>query len=332
VTHGQPRVGSLRWGAPLLAALPACHGCLAGVSLGETQRGALPSPWPVGVCAEYGDAVAHGSLPDAVVEASGLSSSAWDAGRLWVHNDSGSGPVLYAIDRAGRLLSEVRLEGIDSNDWEDVARGPCAPGDAARRCLYVGDIGDNPRERPWVAVHRLAEPQALAPHLSARVETARFTYPRGARNAEAMVIDASGAVLIFTKQKGRSELYTAAFVPGATTTLTLLGELEIRSFATGGRTLVTAADLDTVSGRLLLRTYDDVREYRLAPGQPVAAMLTMPPRALPVGVEMQGEAITWLGGGYVTVSEGSRQALHFVPCRVVEPAAPREGSAQSKPR
>ncbi len=56
-------------------------------------------PW----CATYLDPVAVGTLPDSLTEASGLVVSALEPGRLWLHNDSGDGPNLFAVSTEGAL-------------------------------------------------------------------------------------------------------------------------------------------------------------------------------------------------------------------------------------
>lgn len=65
-------------------------------------------------------------------------------------NDSGDGPFLYAVDRAtGETTGVTTFAPEDPVDVEALAPGR----DGA---VWVGDIGDNPRSRESVTVHRVA--------------------------------------------------------------------------------------------------------------------------------------------------------------------------------
>jgi hypothetical protein len=57
-------------------------------------------------------------LPE-VPEASGLAVGRRDPSVLWTHNDSGSEPVLFALDSSGIVHGRVRVP-IGEHDWEDL--------------------------------------------------------------------------------------------------------------------------------------------------------------------------------------------------------------------
>src|ERR1043166_9285162 len=83
-----------------------------------------------------------------VRESSGVVVSRAHPGLLCTHNDSGDGPFLYAVNASGDVLGVFRVDGAQAEDWEDIALGPCPA--ARRRCLYIGDIGDNGEKRKSV--------------------------------------------------------------------------------------------------------------------------------------------------------------------------------------
>ena len=85
-----------------------------------------------------------------LVEISGIVASRKHDGVFWVHNDGGSGPAIYAVNREGKLLAEFPVAAINT-DWEDIAL------DAAGR-LYIADTGNNNRNRRQVTIYRLDEP------------------------------------------------------------------------------------------------------------------------------------------------------------------------------
>jgi hypothetical protein len=73
-------------------------------------------------------------------ESSGLAASACSDDYFFTHNDSGDGPRVYAVDRRGKTLTVFTVQGAESLDWEDMARGP---GPGGKPALFLADIGDN---------------------------------------------------------------------------------------------------------------------------------------------------------------------------------------------
>src|SRR5690606_11546671 len=96
-----------------------------------------------------------------LTEASGLVASRAHPGVLWLHNDSGDGPRLFALTEQGALLGEVTIEGAQAHDWEDIALG--SGPEAGKSYLYIADTGDNGASRDDVQIYRVEEP-ALDAH------------------------------------------------------------------------------------------------------------------------------------------------------------------------
>jgi hypothetical protein len=147
-------------------------------------------------------------LPAELSETSGLALSRTRSGVLWTHNDSGNEPVVFAIDTIGRILGRVRVTGAALLDWEDMATGPCPSG----HCLYIADIGDNPRARSAIGVYIVPEPDpSTAATDSARLILAR--YPDGPQDAEAIFVLPDTSIYLITKGRhGAIALYR--FPPG----------------------------------------------------------------------------------------------------------------------
>ena len=85
------------------------------------------TPLPVtAVCTRF--AAAPGPVPtvqDPVLdEVSGVVASRVHPPVLWVHNDSGGKPAVYAIAPDGTSLGAYRVDGARAVDWEDIAVGP----------------------------------------------------------------------------------------------------------------------------------------------------------------------------------------------------------------
>ena len=207
-------------------------------------------------CQQFGRAELLGAVEaPGLNEASGLASAS-DGRHFWSHNDSGGHARLFAIDQDRAAAGTVRVEGANAQDWEDLAAGPC--GD--RRCIYIGDFGDNGHRRSDVAIYRIVEP-AVPPageEASAQAERLTLRYPAGPRDAEGLAVDpVNGDLLIVTKLRGeaRSEVFrvpAASWAEGEVVPQ-LLGEIrwEGDEFAT----LATAADIAPSGQSLYVQTY-----------------------------------------------------------------------------
>jgi hypothetical protein len=221
--------------------------------------------------------VARVSIPG-LSEASGLVLS---RGLLWTHDDSGGPATLFALSTRGKLVRELPLAGATNVDWEDIA--------ARAGTLYVGDIGDNARSRPEIAVYRGTQRIALR-------------YPDGPHDAEALLVDGRTLVIVTKSLSGEAGVYTARG-PG---TLHRAGTLQL-----GIGEPVTGAD--ATSGLVVLRTYDRAFVWTRKRGESIAHALRGD--RCTAGAELieegQGESIALAGDGrsFYTLPEGARPAL-----------------------
>ena len=236
-----------------------------------------------------------------LVESSGLAVSATHPGVLWTHNDGGSVAQVLAVDRDGSTVATVTLAGIDPYDPEALAPGTDNRGRAA---LYLGDIGDNLRERPDVSVSRFREPTRLA-DATVPAQWYRFTYPDGPHDAEALLVDAEGRIMVATKGFAGAALYRAP--------------RKLVTQANGNNVLTRLADVPALvtdgaylpDGRFVLRTYTSVYVYD-RPGHEVARA-SLPPQP-------QGESVAADGDRLLVGSEGARSTVLAVPVPGPSPA------------
>jgi hypothetical protein len=245
-----------------------------------------------------------------LVESSGLAVSAAHPGVLWTHNDGGSVAQVLAVDRHGSTVATVTLAGIDPYDPEALAPGTDEQG---RPALFLGDLGDNERGRPDVSVFRFREPTRLTDS-TVPARWYRFTYPDGPHDAEALLVDADGRIMVATKEISGAALYQAPRRPVSeahgTNVLTRLA---------GAPALVTDGSY-LPDGRFVLRTYTSVYVYD-RPGHEVA-------RA-PLPSQPQGESVAADGDRLLVGSEGPRSTVLAVP--VPGPSSPASSAATSAP-
>jgi len=213
---------------------------------------------------------------------------------LWTHNDGGSVAQVLAVDRLGSTVATVTLAGIDPYDPEALAPGTDGQG---RSALFLGDLGDNRRSRPDVSVFRFREPARLA-DATVPARWYRFTYPDGPHDAEALLVDADGRIMVATKEISGAALYQAprTLVTQAHGTNVLTRLAGVPALVTDGAYLP--------DGRFVLRTYTSVYVYD-RPGHEVARAL-LPPQP-------QGESIAADGDRLLVGSEGPRSTVLAVP-------------------
>ena len=259
-------------------------------------------------------AVTTVTAPD-LTESSGVAPSGHSTASWWTHNDSGNPAELYHFDLDGQVLGRHPVPGVENRDWEDIAAGPCPGTDEP--CLYVAEIGDNKKRYPWVAVYAVREPSADAAddQPAAVVATWRARYPRGARNAEALLRDPlTGLLYLVTKDgSGLCEVYrfpaTPSENPGLLTqvaSVQLEGDSESMRKATGG-------DWSADGRRVVLRTYQVAWEWDVHTDDREAHWSDTPRRAW-LSVEEQGEAVSYTPDyGLITTSEGQPMPVNAVP-------------------
>jgi hypothetical protein len=145
-------------------------------------------------------------------EISGLESFRGPAGpRFVVHNDDGP-PDLFVLQSDGSLLAQLRVEGADHRDWEDITWIP----EGQRQLLAVGDIGDNLGRRDAIRVYFIEWPESLlasaqgsaSPLPVPLFHALDLIYPDGARDCESMSYDPHSDKLLFlTKRDKPPRLY-----------------------------------------------------------------------------------------------------------------------------
>ncbi|WP_198141686.1 hypothetical protein [Micromonospora sp. ATCC 39149] len=317
---GPPRHPRRRWpGVGVAAATVAAVVVAPGAAVADPVAGLAPTPGTP-VC-QIRD--------DRLTEISGLVAT--DDGFVVVNDgaEEESRRRIFFLDARCAVVRTVRYPSRP-RDTEDLAVG-------ADGTIWVADIGDNDRARRTVALWKLP-PGASRPVLH------RMTYPDGAHDAEALLVDGAGRPLIVTKQGGSAGLYRPALPlrAGGTVPLARVGQVRLPSTTTRnpysfvGRGVVTGAASAPDGRRVVLRTYADAFAFDVASGDLVAALTTGRPSSIPLPDEPQGESVSFSrdGRSLLTVSEtanqppGTRPRIlrYTLPPRPT-PSLPRTGPA-----
>jgi len=227
------------------AALGSCLVVVVGTL--ATSSAAVPS-----VSCQFGGQLAI--LPE-IFEASGAALASGSPPRLWVINDSEE-PIVYGVEADGRIVDRVRVLGVNVQDWEDLAVGPCPAG----RCLFIADIGDNASQRQRITVYRIPEP-SRGSSLSATAEAFHATYPDGPHNAESLFVDADQRMYVITK--GRSAdvyRFPDSIAPDSTSTLSKVGRVTLTAVdSKGNRRDASHSELATGAALSMDRNWVAIR-------------------------------------------------------------------------
>jgi hypothetical protein len=259
----------------------------------------------VGGCAfsDAPNAQVSGLLTDERLhEVSGLAASRRHEGVLWSHNDGGNGATLHAITPRGGLRGRLVVEGVQNTDWEDMAAFRLD----GRDYLLVADVGDNGGLRHTVQLHVIEEPVDIAGEMRATPAwSVTFRWPDGARDCEAVAVDAdAGRVLLVSKKREPPELFAVPLRPGSDAVqvaeaVGTLARVPMPEGTPGNGTTeavrgqVTAADLSPDGRALAVLTYDEALVYRRRAGEPWREALSRAPARQPLPLLPQAEALAW---------------------------------------
>ncbi len=307
--------------------LPLTGACTDGTFSPDKRKSSKsqktsPSPRrsPVNASANYGTPVHLANLSDQnISESSGVVASRLNPGIYWTHNDSGDGPFIYAFDRSGKSKGVWRVTRADAWDWEDIAVGPGPT--RGTSYVYIGDIGDNDRERKVIIVYRIPEPVVETdvsasrgnPLLTAPAEAIRLEFPDGRHDAEALLVHPrTGDLYLITKTKSAScKVYKAA-APFDTSTiiqLSVVADLQLPGVIAG---MVTGADISPDGQRVVL--CDNFSAYEISlPGVDAGfdSIWQQPFTSIELGFRRQGEAVCYRqdGKAILATSEGTPTPL-----------------------
>ena len=249
-------------------------------------------------------------------EVSGLAMSRRHEGVVWATNDSGGGPLLYALDaHTCEILATLRLLDTPARDHEALAAGQDAQG---RDVIWVGDLGDNRGTWPYARIHKVVEPRRLR-EASVPVTTYRFTYPEGPVDAEAMLAAPDREQLwVISKEAGVAGVFA---LPSPMSDS--LEPMDAEQVGTA-RALVTDAAMNPDGERFVVRDYLSAEVFTGTPPGTAEARFRLP-------IQPQGEAVTWADETTLLVASEESADLIEVPVPATA-LGTDEGIAGSLPR
>lgn len=259
-----------------------------------------------------------------VREASGLARSRVDPDRLWVINDGGSPPVLYAIGPDGRSLGTLALDGAENVDWEDLASFELD----GQAWLLIADVGDNDAERRHVTLYLVREPERVEAGASAApAAVTGFRFPGGPRDVESVAVDpVERQVYLLSKRTIPPELYALPLLLEPVDRILTAEHLgQVRSLPEPSAADLhrakrvqswhwqpTAMDIAPDGARAVILTYGAIYLYERRAGDSWPDALNRMPAPVALGGIREAEAACIVGDSIFVTVESPRAPLYRV--------------------
>lgn len=248
-----------------------------------------------------------------IAESSGIAASKCQTDVFWTHNDSGNGAFVFAINAKGEDLGTWRVTGAKNTDWEDIAAFKNEQGECL---LFIGDIGNNARERNEHTIFRVREPKISEadkssnkknPLATGASNAIKFEYPDLKHDAETLLVHPqTGDIYILTKQfSGASAVYKLAknYSFEKTNPLEKIADFTVPAVPNG---FLTGGDISTDGKRVIVCDYFGGYELVLPEkAKNFDEIWKQKPLVVDLGERAQGEAVCYSidGGSIFATSE-----------------------------
>jgi hypothetical protein len=258
---------------------------------------------------------------EAIKESSGIVASRRNPNVFWTHNDSGDDAFLYAFDRAGKKLGTWRVANAKNVDWEDIAIFEDAGG--GESFLFIGDIGNNERDRAELVIYKVREPQINRtdadsskknPRSTESAQAIRIKYPDERRNAETLLVHPkTGDLYIVSKDSvGDANVYklAAPFSTGKPATLAKIGSIAMPSLTPG---ILTGGDIAPDGKKLILCDYFAAYEFELSSNaKTFDEIWKQTPQSVDLGERQQGEAVAYAATGRAILATSEKRPTPLI--------------------
>jgi archaellum component FlaG (FlaF/FlaG flagellin family) len=208
-----------------------------------------------------------GRLTADLVETSGII--VYEPNRIWSHNDKGNTNQLFLVDTTGAIIKTITVTNAQNIDWEDLTV------DTQGR-IYINNAGNNKNNRTNLSIYRIPNPNLIEGN-TVQAEIIRFAYedqtkfppPNSNKNFDVeAIVWRNDSIHLFTKDRstpytGYTKNYIIPSTPG-NYTVTLVDSFFIETI--NYTAPVTAADINLITGELVLLTKDRILSFTNYPG------------------------------------------------------------------
>jgi hypothetical protein len=272
-------------------------------SLGQNANTNASAAAAAGISDDYQKPRIVGTISSAeITESSGLVASNCNREVFWTHNDSGDEAFIFALAADGKKLGTWKVRAAKNYDWEDMATFRNAAGECF---LYVGDIGNNQRERSEMIIYRVPEPAVTAssavgsskkkPLFTEPAESIKFEYPDMRHDAETLLVHPqTGDIYVLSKRvSGASGVYRlgAGYQLGKTNRLEKIADFSVPAMPNG---FLTGGAISADGKRIVICDYFAAYELTLPGGaKNFDDVWKETPQKIELGERRQGEAVCY---------------------------------------
>jgi hypothetical protein len=238
-----------------------------------------------------------------ISESSGLVDSRCNRDVFWTHNDSGDDAFIFALTHDGERLGTWKVRGAKNYDWEDMATFKTAGGECF---LYLGDTGNNKRERGEFTIYRVKEPTVSETDSSRKnplytdpAEAIKIDYPDMRHDAETLMVHPqTGDIYILSKSiSGASGVYKLAanYSLDKTNRLQKISDFSVPAVPNG---FLTGGSISPDAKHAIICDYFSSYELTLpAKAKTFDNIWKEKPLRVELGERKQGEAISYSADG-----------------------------------
>ncbi|MBS1793257.1 MAG: hypothetical protein JSS81_05355 [Acidobacteria bacterium] len=253
-------------------------------------------------------------------ESSGLAASKCQPDVFWTHNDSGDDAFIFALGPKGENLGTWKVAGAKNTDWEDIAEIKTPTGECV---LYIGDIGNNRRDREELVIYRVGEPRVSPesknssrknPLETEPAAAIRIAYPDQRHDAEALMVHpATGDIYILSKQKSDpAAVYRlkSGYDPNGVNRLEKLTDFTVPAVPYG---FLTGGDIAPDGKHVIICDYFDAYELTLPDGaKNFDEIWKQPPVTVELGPREVGEAVAYAADGKAIYATSENKNPPFI--------------------
>ena len=247
--------------------------------------------------APYNEGVFLGYLENSEIsEASGIAVSRLNEDVLWIINDGGHKPNVFAVGMDGTNIGGFRLRNAQNVDWEDLS----AFRFGNTSYLLIADVGDNQAQRKEYQLYIVPEPEISGGDsgISSVMDWEYricFVYEDGPQDCESVAVDPQNRkILMLSKRRVPPVLYGLPLMPAGNKKLHIARRItEIRNIAQPTpqdlledpkfrrfHSQPTSMDISSDGSAAAILTYKDAYLYRRLPHEAWPAVFERSPQLI----------------------------------------------------
>ncbi|WMI66183.1 hypothetical protein RBH94_03255 [Aestuariibaculum sp. YM273] len=183
-------------------------------------------------------------IPNNLKEVSGNEITT-NSNLIWVIEDAGNRNNVYGLNDKGYIVKDIDVKNVNNLDWEDLTTDK-------EGNLYIGDIGNNDKNRKWLSILKISNPEAIEDETTA--EVIKFKLPKGEKpkDFEAMFLF-NNFFYLFSKESGKAILIKVPNIIGKHTA-EILTEFNLN----GKHNYITSADISEDGKTVVLLNHEKV--------------------------------------------------------------------------